>query len=853
MTKRERETRRIYSSQSLEYWFQRLLTAWEQAFSVTELKWGRQIYHGGVIRLIELDGWNATVHAQLGGEEGNDAYTILSWEAHRLRIRGSTRQRDRVRALAVGGLYEIEELVAQEIPALPPQRDKHHRYPDASGVSRVSRASDPDSAAALVRESAPTALPTKLQARQRPFIVRLALVEEGLEVRPFWVTDDGVREPVLGSGRRNGSLCCCAAERREWIRLINAAHKSHFRLSRESYVLSDPRRIEVFVKHHISSWERRFTLEKDTSVDLLRKGVQQLEAAAQATLNECGQLRLRWRLRLGSHWLTDAECRSVLSQRRRGYLFLAHVGIVALPRASAAVIDEWEPAAIHLPSEGPPRYMLYSLFSKESVKVALSPELERWRRSLCTRPRLKRGHRLYAGLRPYQKEGVLWLRHLCIHGCHPLLADEMGLGKTLQVLALLDAWQISDRPHLIVCPASVVPVWRSEVRTFFPKMQTAVLTSGCDFKTHSEPCLWIASYTQLRRHKALLQHVSFGYAVLDEAQCIKNPDAKVTSACLAIRAQHRLALTGTPLENRYRDIWTLFRFLMPGLLGGRHAFESALQEDPSSFGARLRQQIAPFILRRSKKTVLSELPEKVEMQLTCPLSPVQREEYRRLTEQALIRWEDDLKQELRSHSLHVFALLARLRQVCCDPSLLPWRPADDWRQSGKLVALIDTLTPVLAHGSKVVIFSQFVALLQRVRSTVEAQFPNVPVYTLTGSTTDRAAPVAAFQQQTGSGIFLASLRAGGVGLNLNTADYAFLLDPWWNPSVEAQAVDRLHRIGRRGTVFVYRLLTEGTVEARIQDLQSEKRVLFTETVGRLDGLKGLVRHFRTLSDLIALR
>jgi SNF2 family DNA or RNA helicase len=363
--------------------------------------------------------------------------------------------------------------------------------------------------------------------------------------------------------------------------------------------------------------------------------------------------------------------------------------------------------------------------------------------------------------------------------------------------------------------------------------------------------VWLASYTQLRKHRSLLDKTEFGYAVLDEGQFIKNPDAKVTQTCFAVRADHRIVLSGTPLENRQLDLWSIFRFLLPGLLGSRTSFESSLNVDRVATLTRLRAQLAPFILRRTKTEVATELPQKVEMELLCPLTDVQRAEYARICSEGLTRLGDDVGAAMREKSFGFLALLTRLRQTCCDPDMLPWlkSPLSD---SGKISLLVEKLAEIVSSGHKVVIFSQFVMLLDRVREALAANFPDLPRYELTGMTLDRQKPVQSFQAAQGAAAMLVSLKAAGTGITLHAADYVFLLDPWWNPAVEAQAVDRVHRIGQKSTVFVYRMITAGTIEERIQALKASKKDLFDKLIGGLGGDFDLSQHFSSLRDLVQL-
>jgi SNF2 family DNA or RNA helicase len=396
-----------------------------------------------------------------------------------------------------------------------------------------------------------------------------------------------------------------------------------------------------------------------------------------------------------------------------------------------------------------------------------------------------------------------------------------------------------------------VPVWQEELRRFFPGTRVFVLKNGHDFHHEKQTGVWLASYAQLRNHRALLAEFEFGYAVLDEGQFIKNPDAKVTNTCFTIRSRHRLVLTGTPLENRQLDLWSILHFLLPGLLGTRASFEAALLRDRDGTIERLRRQLAPFLLRRTKAQVAQELPPKVEIDLLCPLTDLQRGEYARVCREGLARLGDDITRAMREKAFGFLSLLTRLRQICCDPDLLPWLKADP-SASGKLNLLVERLGEVVSSGHKVVIFSQFVTFLDRVDAVLAEKFPDVPRFELTGATLDRQKPVQDFQKLDGAGFMLVSLKAAGTGITLHAADYVFLLDPWWNPSVEEQAVGRVHRIGQTRTVFVYRMVTQGTIEERIQALKAEKKQLFRRIIEGVSGDLDLSQHFSSLHQLIEL-
>jgi SNF2 family DNA or RNA helicase len=278
------------------------------------------------------------------------------------------------------------------------------------------------------------------------------------------------------------------------------------------------------------------------------------------------------------------------------------------------------------------------------------------------------------------------------------------------------------------------------------------------------------------------------------------------------------------MENRPLDLWTIFRFLMPGLLDSRASLEDASRDDSSALLKRLRRQIKPFLLRRTKAKVATELPPRTDVVLHCALTPRQETLYRQWTEEGIRKLEN---KQGRTSGMHVFALMTRLRQVCCDPSLLPGM-AGSYEHSTKLRMLQEKLEEALASGAKVVVFSQFVTFLNRIDTMLRHCFPDTPLFQLTGKTRDRAVPVEGFRKQSGSAVFLVSLKAGGTGLNLQMADYVFLMDPWWNPAVEAQAVDRVHRLGQKKRVFIYRLVTRGTLEERIEKLKDQKTEVFQE-------------------------
>ncbi len=319
---------------------------------------------------------------------------------------------------------------------------------------------------------------------------------------------------------------------------------------------------------------------------------------------------------------------------------------------------------------------------------------------------------------------------------------------------------------------------------------------------------------------------------------------------MALRAKRKIALTGTPVENRLLDMWTTFRWLMPGLMGQRAAFENAMQTD-DSFVSDMRRQIAPFVLRRLKTDVAAELPEKIYVDLACPMSEQQKSEYQKLLTDARSTLDGAVAEDAKAR-FTVLSLLTRLRQAACDAALLPWIGADGVSEvGGKISVLSDKVEELIQSGKKILVFSQFTRFLELIEKSLSARIPNAPIYTLTGATRDRAKPVDAFQNGDGAAIMLVSLRAGGTGITLTSADYVFLADPWWNPAVEEQAIDRVHRIGRKGDVFVYRMIAQDTVEERVRKLQIRKKKMFNDLLGDLKDVSNHVKFIETVSDILS--
>lgn len=865
-----RPARHRYTHAALELWLDRLAAPWEQLFERAEIEAGRELYRQGAIRDIAMDE-NEVMAA--GAWDEFSAHVVFDWRGKAgLHWRGSLDRDLHNNAVAVAALYAIEELLVDETPVLPgdpkpESKDASQAVPGNAGLRPASTSNDaartpapPGAPGAASPVAAKTAAPPRDPAGRRLVLV-FAVRDDAVFFTVKWDEPGKPRRPAYGEGAPD-SATLAPADREELLRLVTMTRKNRFAFDNATgrYRSESLESLPRFVREELPKWCARFIVEGAESLKCFERGVCELDVEAVLTsvrrAETGGEMspdftddpdeafELQWRLGVDGAWFESAVTRRLLHRGERVTIVPGR-GLVRLSPRRAAALADWPEAR----TGGLPRYLLLSLFRDDALRLDADEELIAWRDSLLSPP--KRAAGAPAFLRPYQKSGVAWLAHLAERGAHPLLADEMGLGKTLQVLSLLLAVRPLDEPALIVCPASVVPVWSAEIRKFFPGTTTGVLTRGRRFDETPAPRVWIASYSQLRRHKALLESYKFGYAVLDEAQFIKNPEAKVTQACLAIRATHRLALSGTPVENRPGDLWALFRFLMPGLLGRRKGFEDGFEEDAPAASEKLRAQISPFVLRRTKREVAKDLPEKVESVLPCPLTEMQREEYRKLVAGGMEEFAGVAPGAVAS-SMNFLTLLTRLRQAACDPGLLPWRADAPPEQSGKLLILFDRLAEIVAAGRKAVVFSQFTTLLDRAKGGLRTRFPDTPVYELTGASGDREGPVANFQKAKGAAIILVSLRAGGTGVTLTAGDYVFLMDPWWNPAVEAQAVDRVHRIGREKTVFVYRMTATDTVEDRIARLKDAKRELFDRVIGDIPDLSDWKAHFPTLESLIAL-
>jgi superfamily II DNA or RNA helicase len=493
---------------------------------------------------------------------------------------------------------------------------------------------------------------------------------------------------------------------------------------------------------------------------------------------------------------------------------------------------------------------LLSLVGKKSV----SPEAKQLFSKLADIAeidQIPKPRTLKANLRPYQKAGFSWLVFLHELAAGGILADDMGLGKTVQTIALLLWLKGKNKEqrlrHLVIAPTSVVPNWLMEIEKFSPSIK-AMVWHGPD--RHSltdqlgEVDVLITSYALMRRDEEFFQTQEFHYVILDEAQHIKNPLSATARAVKRLRSDRRLALTGTPIENRLSEIWSIFDFVSPGLLGDLSRFEEKfarpIDRGDQDAAQKLRAAIHRFVLRRTKLEVAKDLPPKIEQDIVVPFADEQSKLYKQILRQVRESVLSEVeKQGVAKSQIQILAALTRLRQVACDPRLMKLEGPWNEELSGKLSALKEIMQEAVAGGHRVLIFSQFVEMLKLIRSLLEQE--GITHEWLTGDTKDRMKRVEHFNNDESVNAFLISLKAGGTGLNLTGADTVIHFDPWWNPAVEDQATDRAHRIGQKKTVSVYRLIAKDSVEEKILQLSDKKRELMTNVLNTDAPMKGLTK------------
>lgn len=538
-----------------------------------------------------------------------------------------------------------------------------------------------------------------------------------------------------------------------------------------------------------------------------------------------------------------AEWKSCLDTVKNGGAFLAlpGAGMVKIPSALAAFLSAATGMVRNLDPIGctfeVPFYAAkYYTFLVRDLPGALIPEIAAGPEAAETGFDAAPEFRFAGELRGYQAEGVKFLQYMTDRNFNVILADEMGLGKTVQLLALLASRKLrTSPPALIVCPASLVANWEREAHRFVPEFRVAApegAERGELWKKINEFDLVILSYAAARLSGDKLKHFSFSFLVLDEAQHIKNPGSSNAKNCKSIEAAHRIVLSGTPLENSPEDLWSIMDFLHPGMLGSLPAFRRAYADLASKpeLQQDLAARVGPFIKRRTKAMVAPDLPPKSELALYCDLTPEQRELYEKIRAEGVAELAKAKPGDIRSHAA-IFTTLLRLRQICCHPALLPDH-AGDAVPSAKMELLLELLHENIDSGHRMLLFSQFTSLLAL--AIPELEKAGIAFEYLDGATRNRQQRVDRFNTSPEIPLFLLSLKAGGTGLNLTSADTVIIYDPWWNPAVELQAADRTHRIGQTRAVSSIKLVVRNSIEEKILELQARKQEIFDSVIDAPD-------------------
>ncbi|MDR2720713.1 MAG: DEAD/DEAH box helicase, partial [Puniceicoccales bacterium] len=613
-------------------------------------------------------------------------------------------------------------------------------------------------------------------------LVKIAIDGQNLILRSF--LDNDPRKPIFVQTNRGLSKISGDEKKISILRLLFNAKKANFRfcLEHRDYRISCWRDALAFYADKLPVWQKYFNVELEKPCSLLKRGIIHVSTAAKITAIGDDKIKIDWYLNSSFGGLDGANLDVLL--RANGWPhFIENFGVAVLSEDQVDTIRSLLLSQM-LSNNIFPRYMLHFLFNQSAIR--LDTDLKISDSFTECLPDLQ----LLSCLKEYQKNGVRWMRSVLDAGCQCLLADEMGLGKTLQVLSTICSDKHAKR-SLVVCPASVLPVWESEIGKFFPENTVSILQNleipKVDFV--------LASYNQTRRLSEMLGSEKFDYLVLDEAQYIKNSSSKTARACCAMNARFKIAITGTPIENDLNDVWSIFKCLMPGLLPKYKDFQKKIIQ--SEFRVKLRKQIAPFILRRTKESVCLQLPECNEIELMCPLNQFQAKVYSDFQERLSQSYSNYTEQASSRERMNILTSIMRMRQTADCLDILPkqYHVSHAEINSPKIDALMLKLEGITAENKKAVIFSQFLGFLSKIASEIKSKLPTCEIFKLTGATSKRKAVVGGFQNSKSAAVILVSLKAGGVGITLHAAEYAFLMEPWWNPAVEKQAIARIHRIG----------------------------------------------------------
>ncbi|MDR1907102.1 MAG: DEAD/DEAH box helicase [Puniceicoccales bacterium] len=791
-----------FKRQSLEKWMDIFATNdWQKSFSRSDIRDGMDFLDKHTIKEIEIRPDDVIVRYL--GHNKSQFFAVVDLEEGQLSARSSLLDNSKP---AVAALLAVDEVILDKQDALFALEVDTDSTTDKSTSDHNDR---------------------ELIQSQKSLRLSFYMSGQNLCFKAYWTANGKLVFPG------NLSRCCCVVsekDRNAVVKLIHLTRKAGFLLFQKNkeYRIANVSMAIDFCRSTLSRWSDDFIIQMDENVQKLRQGTKEIHATFTAQEREQREHVIDLSLKFSNQEFSASQ--NIIKKLLRGDgspLFVDGFGAVRMPNREIASARVQQSILSKFNGEIP-RYMMYSIFSQADIPYEDSPQIAEWKQSFAAPP--KKSFILPKILRSYQREGVLWINHILQHGFHGLVADDMGLGKTLQVLTFISKMDPKEQT-IVICPASVVYVWKSEAKKFFPKLKVEIFSAESDLEEPNVN-IWVVSYTQMRRHKTKITKKSFQLTVLDEAQFIKNPTTKGFHACSAIRSKWRLALSGTPIENNLMDLWSIFRFLMPGLLGEKNQFIDMCKTE--DIIEKVKKQITPFMLRRTKEAVIRELPQKLEINVPCEMTPIQQMLYKNFIHTTIKRYGNEKNQfDLKNHRFGILSALTRLRQVACDPGIVPNVTASV-EDSCKLVLLRDMLQREFSGApKKIVIFSQFVTFLQRIKTMLKDNFPALDLFEIIGSTKNRNVIVDNFQNIPNSAIILISLKAGGIGITLTAAESVFLMDPWWNPSAEKQAMDRVHRIGQEKNVTVYRFITQSSIESGIQRLQEKKSSLFNEIMDSL--------------------
>ncbi len=740
---------------------------------------------------------------------------------------------DRVAYLLDNSFDARRAIAAAE--AIPPENGVVHHAPSTASIARVAAFLTADDRAALgVVDAGAPALAARMTWRDGALFARLAFVDRDTGGRAPFSTHGGIASTDGRFVRFAPATASAYAKR-----FVEAGFVPR---GGDGFALHDAERAAILVRDVLPAWDD-VEVRLDESLSALTGTDDAIDIAVSARPSTVeGESHDWFELNVdvfvgGGEPLTPKELAALLASSGRYAEVRGKLFDVAKLRSQGNLLsDITDRKRNGLAALVALRDELHESFAN----VTLPAEVERLRdrlRDFTGIEEVEPPEALKDTLRGYQRRGLDFLSYLSSFQFGGILADEMGLGKTLQVVTYLLKRKHDEGPaaSLVIAPTSVTHTWESEIKRFAPELTILRLQSGSEraarFEEIENHDVVITSYALARLDAAQLERFTFRTLILDEAQNAKNPSSQIAKVVRNLNADHRLALTGTPVENSLRDLWAIFAFVEPGLLGTessfRRRFENPIGEGDEKAAHALRSRLEPFVLRRTKEDVARELPERTEAVIECELSPLQRRLYRGIAEAARRDVLAKLDEEgaIEGASVHVLAALTRLRQVCAHPGLIVPSYIDESEASGKFDAFLETVEEVLSGGHRVLVFSAFASMLKIMRAALDKR--NVVFGYLDGATKDRdrQAEVERFMRADGPPVFLCSLKAGGVGLTLTAADYVILYDPWWNPAVERQAIDRTHRIGQTRPVTAYRMVTVGSVEEKIRALAERKNAL----------------------------